>query len=441
MRVSILRHQFGAISDLQGEFPVDDAGLEETTDVFGLTTELSFSPDAPAVAKPPCSWTQITQADRELSLSRPLGTPWVAIAMVFGLLLWTAATVGPVRQSLSYPTTPNILLDVVMVLGDLFLAFMIPYMLFGRESLTLTDDSLHFERKVLIPLKVVNLPLSSVQILRMARELDLRNKNRINVFSLVIETTGKPIRFAWNSTEEEIRWLADLIQRHIWKYAPKVGLSADRFLGRLGQPQSSREILRPQELPLPRPAGTGVRLERQINRTTIWRRTPAKSLVAITLFTAFSNGLLVFGLEKLLFTDSRIDFVAVVSAIVLLFPLAIFGLLLLLFWMMSVGGFIAGTEWVFEPGRVGQKFCILGLGRGRWQSLPECPRIEIRPWTVLPKKRKANQRRERRRLDRLAVGVVEGDRDIATLGPFTSAEAAWIADALLHDFRNWQMVS
>ncbi len=404
---------------------------------FRAGEEPPWSPDSEPVPAPPRPSTRVEEFGGELTLWRRTGSIAVGLFLLLWFCGWTAGCAFLLHEVVTRREAFLLLFAVPFLAAWVFVALLLPWQFFGFERLRIGPDGLHHEWGALIVLGRRHCGLDAVRrVCRFATAADSETNERRH--GLRIETTGAPIRFGKGAGDKELRWLADLIQRHIHRLAPgapcESATSASKALSAFAASEAAVEVLQPTTARAERPADAALRLDREFNRTVFTRRTPVRAVLAaiggVTLICLFWNGIVgVFVVQ--LFREFQ-WFLAV-----FLVPFVAVGLLIVGVWLAALLTPFTSTQWVFRPGEIATCRRVLGLGREKSYPLGRLARLELR--------REAGRKNRFRSTDAdetadrpYALALVNEDgSDLITFDGLTEGEARWIAAELYQDFRQW----
>jgi hypothetical protein len=402
-------------------------------------SELPWPPEGEPTTRPPDAATRCEQIGTDLHLRRRCGGIGTGIFFALWLCPWTIGCVFLLRQAILAPSIEHVLFATPFLASWVFVALLVPYNLFGRESLRITRDGLHYEWGALIRAGRRGVPLDVVQrITRFSTAPDSDTGRREH--GLKIETDGRPIRFAKGAQDEELRWLTDMIQRQL--YAIRPGSAARDLAGStlVGTPSVRRphavpESLELQSPPLEQPVECSLILSRSFQQTVLTRRTAWRPLLGgiggLLFINLFWNGIVsVFVLQLIRKFQWFLFF--------FLIPFEAIGLVMLSILVVVLASPFMRTKWIFRPGEILQRVTVFGIGRTYTYQLSRLARLELRSGRKRKKWAAGPTDDEDDGSSSHGLGLVNGDgSDLVEIGGLTQAEARWLGDELLHDFREW----
>ena len=375
-------------------------------------TNLPWSPDSPVPA-PARPSTKARHAGNDLVLSRRCAGPFEALSLIPLVFLCFVALL--ILALFSRSIVALMLIAPVAVVGGGML-LIVMYTLVGTERLRISPRGLEYEWRAGFRLDRKSIPLERFQrIHRTVRAPDPEVKRPPN--GLVIVTTDGRIEFADGIEEDETLWLNDLIRRHIAAYLPGQSDSTSASAPSSTTPGRGTTVLRFPCAPIPRPAGSTIRLRRRRNRTSVifppfWKcGTAIAFLVAANLvwdgfFLALaSTWLRHFDLMTFLYT----------------LPFGLVGLLLLSPFFVPYGR----QEFVFTPEKV---LWMRGVIPRRKRlvfsdELTGLARLEIRGVCTFS-----------------LVLISKDGEELHRIRDLNESDARWLGSELLKDFHEWGLL-
>ena len=307
----------------------------------------------------------------------------------------------------------------------------------GTERLRIGPDGLDYQSRALIPLQERHVPLGEI------KGID---------YSLKIETVGKPVRFCQDIKPRELRWLADLLQRHLQALMPDRVIPLQPDLGAVTKLTVPIEVLGPAGATPEPPPDCAIRLYTDWDRVEFVRRT-ASSLVSygftplyLILSYGISSicyiccilGILVFGWYGM-FSLFGLLLELKHSWFLLLFlsPFWVIGLCFILWLYCSILGFYCllltrpfrVERWAMMPGEITARFSIFfGLGRPQRIEAKSVGRVELRKNAGITRKWLFPRSYQEQEGDApYSLGLVgwEG-QDLLIIDALTEGEARWM---------------
>ncbi len=184
-------------------------------------------PSLPDAARCPARPNPLTvefykEADALMIRKRRGGGPW-AFALLW-LIGWTVGCVFLIAQALKDPSIGNFAFALPFWASWLFVAAMVIWMMFGRETLYLGRDEAVFERRAFVRLSSRVVPRDEIQAFRECRSARTENDERLLGIEMV--TLGKPLAFAYRLPDGERAWLIYQLNQFLTNSQPRSDITA-----------------------------------------------------------------------------------------------------------------------------------------------------------------------------------------------------------------------
>jgi hypothetical protein len=459
---TVTRVQRPTCPQCQGDIPADDVNVQQGTMVCSACGRMlsviddidrdpvteamaGWSAARPPVPEPARVRTAVDRYDWDLEVHLRSGRVDAAAIMLFWLLGWTAGCFLLARRVLLEPTLEHILFAIPFFVAWLLVAPLVATLLFGRERLHIGPGGLDYEWRVLAPLRRRQVDLDDILgVSGFVATPQYRGRSGRRACGIMILTRGVPIRLASGLPDDEMVWLADALQRHIWmligarlRFAgPGASLpSRGEQLGATHVPGT--ELLRRRRQRLERPRGTRWRVERDFNCTRLSHSPSLVGSLGLIGGTAcvvlFWNGIVGLFVLELVKSFNWLLFL-------FLIPFAFIGLLMLTRWFRLLVAPFKRRVYSFTPGEITVRSTRLGMGWTKCHQFRRLDRLELRRGGSGGHKLmgKDSFYEENDRPFSLALVDPHG-HDLIEIDALTEAEARWIADELFRDFGQWHV--
>jgi hypothetical protein len=163
-----------------------------------------FSDTSPGPARPRRLTVEFYEESDALVIHRKRGGgPW--LFLLLWLIGWSVGCVILFFNFVNKPGLGNLAFGVPFWASWLFVAGLMCWMLFGKETFILKRDEALFQRSALICLSTRAVPREEVQTFRECQSSHTENDEHI--FGIEMLTLDKPVRFAFRLPDLERAWL------------------------------------------------------------------------------------------------------------------------------------------------------------------------------------------------------------------------------------------
>ncbi len=382
-----------------------------------------------------------------------------SILLLLWLCIWTIGCFMLLVGVINSPSPVTVVFALPFWAAWWFVACLLVWGLFGKESLFLGRGDALFVRSALIRLASRVVPRNEIRGFREYRSA--HTENGASQWGIEMITLGKPIRFAFGLTEEERGWLIHQLNRFL--ATPNTGPDesvlpspANRATGAFSRadyrsresPPVAEVLTFDQTLAEP-PASCRWRL-REASETFMFRKKGQLNVGALGLLyflNVFWNGIvavLASALTGRMAGNGMPQDLGWWALFLFLIPIGAIGLILFVVLVLIILEPIRRTQWLFEWDRIVNRTHWAGLGRSRAWDIAVVDRLELRRWTgsdpTLPLPLQ------------IASGIASGpagetpfelafvtsdNLDLCHLRGLTEGEARWMARVILNRRANW----
>ena len=371
------------------------------------------------------------------------------------LIGWTVGCVGLAVVFIKDPQIGTLLFGIPFWASWLFVAGLLVWMIFGKETLLLRRDAALFRRTALINVSSRLVPRAEIQSFRECRSTHTENDH--HVWGIEMVTLGKPLRFAYRLPDRERAWLVYQLNQFLASTKPdgdencpppaapttNVAIAAN-----LVQPDTTLaacETLTIEHTLAEPPTDCDWSFDDEVSAFTFSERGRLQiGLVMGLLFiNAFWNGIVsvflcvLFGLMP---QNNAPQGFEKIGLFVFLIPFEAIGLAMLAALVAALFEPVRRTTWRFEPDRIVRQTVWPVFRRTRAWNVAKLSRLELR------RNRENDARRMRPSLNANNLAgevpfelafVSDNNNDLCSITSLTEGEARWFASIILTQRPKW----
>ena len=388
-----------------------------------LTVELFEQPDSMAV------------------LNKRAGGPWGFLLL--WLIGWTVGCVALAAKVISDPSLGMFAFAIPFWASWLFVAGMLVWMLFGKETLLLRDDEALFLRTAFIKLGSRRIPRDEIQGFRQCRSSHTENDEHL--WGIEMVTLGKPVRFAYRLPDGERNWLIHRLNGFLASTgsgpAPNIEETSAAPRSRLlsaaaSSPSSVNKAISFDDTLAEPPTDTGWQLTEDIDGFTFEEqgRLQLGAVAGLLFINAFWNGIVlvfVLALFGLMPMDDGPQGWEWWGMFVFLIPFEVIGLAMFVALIAAILEPFRHTKWSFERSRIVKRtFWPFYCHTKSWEVV-DLDRLELR-------REGKNAQTSLNEKSPFALSFVSAaNADLCEMPHLTEGEARWIAGVVMDLRPEW----
>lgn len=372
--------------------------------------------------------------------------------LLLWLIGWTVACVVLAVMFIKDPSLGNLAFAVPFWASWLFVAGLLVWLLFGKETLIVRQDKALFLRTAWITLSTRGVPREEIQGFRQCRSKHLENDEHL--WGIEMTTLGKPVRFAFRLPDRERAWLIYRLNQFVGKSQPEVEqveppsaleLARQRaFSGPSPETSTSHEVLTVDNTLARPPTDCDWQFTDDISAIAFSQRGRLEftTLLWLLFLNAFWNGIVsVFVLSML--GLSPLDQVPQGwewwGMFVFLIPFEVIGLAFFAALVITIFEPFCRRKWRFEPDRIVRQVRYSLFGRTRGWGVLGLDRLELRRSGGRYNQLKAITDTSPQSSDTsYELAFVTADNvDLCSVPNLTEGEARWMANAVLERRPRW----
>jgi hypothetical protein len=372
------------------------------------------------------------------------GGPWVFL--LIWLAGWTVGCVALLFMVIHQPTIGAFAFAVPFWASWVFVASLLTWMLFGRETLLLRADEALFVRSAIVRLSSRVVPRAEIQGFRECRSSHTENDQHLRGIEMV--TLGKPLRLAFRLPDDERAWLIHRLNSYLTATAspgaarpflspPDEARVADPEIERDEEHQAETETLVAERTLSEPPTDGDWRLHDGVDEFAFEQRGrwKAATLGLLLFINLFWNGIVSVFVLVLLGRMPEGDAPQGREwwgLFLFLVPFELIGLGMFAALVLAAIGPWRRTVWRFERYRIVRRTWWPVFRTTRAWEIGELDSLELRPGG-------AAARSGREDADaRFSLAFVSSDHAIVCeIGKLTEGDARWMGGIVLDRRRRW----
>jgi hypothetical protein len=402
-----------------------------------------------AVQRPNKLPIQLVETEEEFAfIDRPTGMArWGASGfLMFWLFFWTIGCVFLAFRVNAERTVSSLLFAVPFWSAWFFVAALLVYLMFRKDSFALTPGGVYFIREALVPLQQRFVPLTEIQSFEPALQHTSDEAPPQHVVEM--RTLGRPLQFGVGLNKDGCDWLSFELNRRLAQLRTDSGLpiapveapEQPRRTGAAAQ-QGDAEVLRLMDSPATPPLDSDWRRLEDFQSVAFQQRGKfSLTGMGVALFLcAFWNGIVSVFLYQLI-VEKQPGGMEWWFLFLFLIPFEAVGLLFFAILGMTIVEPLRRTTWRFGADAVRCTVRWLGLGPQWRYPHDKIDRIDLqRAAKIQAKAWKAGQRRitEAPMSSPFELMLSTSGQEVCRFSGLTEGEARWIADTLLRERPEW----
>lgn len=373
-----------------------------------------------------------------------------ALFLLLWLTAWTVGCVVLAGMVINEPSLGNFAFAIPFWASWLFVAAMLVWMLFGKETLLLRQDKALFLRTALITLRTRGVPREEILGFRECRSTHTENDEHL--WGIEMKTLGKPVRFAFRLPDRERAWLIYKLNQFLGTTNPDAAEGSTssitdvepKLTGTTSASSGSEVLSLASTLEKP-PTDSEWQFTDEINAIEFVKdgRFSFSAFAGLLFVNAFWNGIVsvfVMVLWGFMPGDDMPEGGAWWGLFVFLIPFEVIGLLMFAGLCLTVLEPFSRRQWRFEQARIIRQISYPLVRRTRAWEVIDLNRLELR-----------NAQEKKQQFEKFSkptgsgsvetsfklAFVTDENVDLCSIGTLTEGEARWMAGVVLQRRRKW----